>query len=113
MVVLGCQGYFSGLSGLYNKCELCHIPGTKLRLCLVQVWHCQRCSLSLFVVHIDKISRLSFGEMDVWFGNVIVSFLLFADDVVLIAPSDRYLKHALEQFAPLPMQSAWTESQLL
>lgn len=55
-------------------------------------------SLTLFVIFIDKNSNCSWGEESFWIGDFGIAFLLFADDVVLLA-----LRHcdlyALGQFA--------------
>ncbi|XP_058616632.1 uncharacterized protein LOC131530397 [Onychostoma macrolepis] len=53
----------------------------------------------LFIIFMDRISRRSQGLEDVWFGDLTISSLLFADDVVLLAPSDQDLWHALGWFA--------------
>jgi len=53
----------------------------------------------LFVNFMDRISRRSRGEESVLFGELRIASLLFADDVVLLATSDRDLQHALERFA--------------
>ena len=47
----------------------------------------------------DRISRRSQGLEGVWFGSHWISSLLFADDVVLLAPSSRDLQHVLGRFA--------------
>ncbi|KAK3507901.1 hypothetical protein QTP70_002530 [Hemibagrus guttatus] len=47
----------------------------------------------------DRISRRSQGLEGVWFGDHRISSLLFADDVVLLAPSSLDLQHALRHFA--------------
>ena len=61
----------------------------------------QGCPLSpiLFVIFMDRISRLSWGEKGVWFGDLRIASLLFADDVVLLASSHRDLQHELGRFA--------------
>jgi len=53
----------------------------------------------LFVIFTDRISRCSQGEESVRFGDLRIASLLFADDVVLLATSDRDLQHALGRFA--------------
>ncbi|KAK7944758.1 hypothetical protein WMY93_000486 [Mugilogobius chulae] len=47
----------------------------------------------------DRISRRSQGPEGVRFGDHRISSLLFADDVVLMAPSNQDLQHALGRFA--------------
>ncbi|KAK3514114.1 hypothetical protein QTP70_005118 [Hemibagrus guttatus] len=47
----------------------------------------------------DRISRRSQGLEGVQFGDHRISSLLFADDVVLLAPSSLDLQHALGRFA--------------
>jgi len=58
----------------------------------------QGCPFSpiLFVIFIDRISRV---EESVPFGDLRFASLLFADDVVLLATSDRDLQHARGRFA--------------
>ncbi|KAK3521471.1 hypothetical protein QTP70_005768 [Hemibagrus guttatus] len=47
----------------------------------------------------DRISRRSQGLEGVRFGDYRISSLIFADDVVLLAPSSLDLQHALGRFA--------------
>jgi len=47
----------------------------------------------------DIISRHSLGVEQVWFGNLAIASLLFADDVVLLVSSDHELWHSLQRFA--------------
>ena len=51
------------------------------------------------MIFMDRISRRSRGEESVRFGDLRIASLLFADDVVLLATSDRDLQHALGRFA--------------
>ena len=51
------------------------------------------------MIFTDRISRRSRGEESVQFGDLRIASLLFADDVVLLATSDRELQHALGRFA--------------
>ncbi|KAK3572444.1 hypothetical protein QTP86_032667 [Hemibagrus guttatus] len=53
----------------------------------------------LFIVFMDRISRRSQGLEGVRFGDHRISSLIFADDVVLLAPSSLDLQHALGRFA--------------
>ncbi|KAK3571553.1 hypothetical protein QTP86_013185 [Hemibagrus guttatus] len=59
------------------------------------------CPLSpvLFIVFMDRISRHSQGLEGVRFGDHRISSLIFADDIVLLAPSSLDLQHALGRFA--------------
>ncbi len=61
----------------------------------------QGCPLSpvLFIIFMDRISRRSQVPEDVRFGEHTISSLLFADDVVSLAPSDQDLQHALGRIA--------------
>ncbi|TWW76600.1 hypothetical protein D4764_13G0012620 [Takifugu flavidus] len=61
----------------------------------------QGCTLSpvLFITFMDRISRCSRGVEGVEFGGRKISSLLFADDVVLLAPSNRDLQQMLGRFA--------------
>ena len=47
----------------------------------------------------ERISVHSCGVKDVWFGNLWVTSLLFADDVVLMASTCQDLQRTLEQSA--------------
>ncbi|KAK3515853.1 hypothetical protein QTP70_034764, partial [Hemibagrus guttatus] len=51
------------------------------------------------VAFCGRISRRSQGLEGVWFGDHRISSLIFADDVVLLAPSSLDLQHALGRFA--------------
>jgi len=42
----------------------------------------------LFIIFMDRISRRSQGPEGVRFGGHVISSLLFADDVVVLAASD-------------------------
>ena len=61
----------------------------------------QGCALSpiLFVIFRDRISKRSRGEEGLQFGGLRIASLLFADDVVLMAPSACDLQHSLDRFA--------------
>uniref|UniRef100_A0A3Q3JAD5 Reverse transcriptase domain-containing protein n=1 Tax=Monopterus albus TaxID=43700 RepID=A0A3Q3JAD5_MONAL len=87
---------------LYDRSRsLVRIAGSKSNLFLVHVGLRQGCPLSpvLFIIFMDRISRRSQGPEGVWFGDHRISSLLFADDVVLLAPSNQDLQHALGRFA--------------
>ncbi|KAK3561961.1 hypothetical protein QTP86_019076, partial [Hemibagrus guttatus] len=65
------------------------------------LWEYGGCPLSLvlFIVFMDRISRRSQGLEGVRFGDHRISSLIFADDVVLLAPSSLDLQHALGHFS--------------
>ncbi|KAK3535602.1 hypothetical protein QTP70_017140 [Hemibagrus guttatus] len=87
---------------LYNRSRsLVCIASCKSDLFPVHVGLRQGCPLSpvLFIVFMDRISRCSQGLEGVRFGDHRISSLIFADDVVLLAPSSLDLQHALGCFA--------------
>ena len=87
---------------LYDRCQsLVHIAGNKWDLFPVRVGLRQGCPLSpiLFIIFMDRISRRSQGVEGVRFGDLRIGSLLFADDVVLLASSDRDLQLSLDRFA--------------
>ncbi|KAK3548671.1 hypothetical protein QTP70_016417, partial [Hemibagrus guttatus] len=87
---------------LYNRSRsLVRIASCKSDLFPVHVGLRQGCPLSpvLFIVFMDRISRRSQGLEGVRFGDHRISSLIFADDVVLLAPSSLDLQHALRRFA--------------
>ncbi|KAK3544083.1 hypothetical protein QTP86_001214 [Hemibagrus guttatus] len=87
---------------LYNRSRsLVRIASCKSDLFPVHVGLRQGCPLSpvLFIVFMDRISRCSQGLEGVRFGDHRISSLIFADDVVLLAPSSLGLQHALGRFA--------------
>ncbi|KAK0152855.1 LINE-1 reverse transcriptase [Merluccius polli] len=87
---------------LYDRCQnLVHIAGNKSDLFPVRVGLRQGCPLSpiLFIIFMDRISRHSQGVEGVRFGDLRIGSLLFADDVVLLASSDRDLQLSLDRFA--------------
>jgi len=76
------------IRSLYKQSEsYVHILGTKSSTFSVGVGLRHGCPLSptLFVNFMDRISRRSRGEESVWFGDLRIASLLFADDVVLLA----------------------------
>ena len=77
-----------------------HIAGNKSDLFPVRVGLRQGCPLSpiLFIIFMDRISRCSQGVEGVRFGDLRIGSLLFADDVVLLASSDRDLQLSLDRF---------------
>ncbi|KAK0136738.1 LINE-1 reverse transcriptase [Merluccius polli] len=87
---------------LYDRCQsLVRIAGYKSDLFPVRVGLRQGCPLSpiLFIIFMDRISRHSQGVEGVRFGDLRIGSLLFADDVVLMASSDRDLQLSLDRFA--------------
>ncbi|XDV13498.1 hypothetical protein PO909_001890 [Leuciscus waleckii] len=87
---------------LYDRSRsLVCIASSKSDLFPVHVGLRQGCPLSpvLFITFMDRISRRSQGPEGVRFGDHTISSLLFADDVVVLAPSDQDLQHALGRFA--------------
>ena len=90
------------IRSLYNRSRsLVCIAGSKSDLFPVHVGLRQGCpfSLVLFIIFIDRISRCSQGPEGIWFGSHWISSLLFADNVVLLAPSSQDLQHVLGWFA--------------
>ena len=86
---------------LYDQCQsLVRIAGNKSDLFPVRVGLRQGCPLSpiLFIIFMDRISRHSQGIEGVRFGDLRIGSLLFADDVVLLASSDRDLQLSLDRF---------------
>ncbi|KAK3562016.1 hypothetical protein QTP86_024486 [Hemibagrus guttatus] len=87
---------------LYNRSRsLVRIASCKSDLFPVHVGLRQGCPLSpvLFIVFMNRISRRSQGLEGVQFGDHRISSLIFADDVVLLAPSSLDLQHALGRFS--------------
>lgn len=86
---------------LYDQSRsLVCIAGSKSDLFPVRVGLRQGCPLStvLFIIFMDRISRRSQGPEGVRFGDHRISSLLFADDVVLLIPSNQDLQRALGRF---------------
>uniref|UniRef100_A0A8C6KY55 Reverse transcriptase domain-containing protein n=1 Tax=Nothobranchius furzeri TaxID=105023 RepID=A0A8C6KY55_NOTFU len=87
---------------LYDRCQsLVRIAGSKSGSFPVRVGLRQGCPLSpiLFITFMDRISRHSQGVEGIRFGGLRIRSLLFADDVVLLASSERDLQLSLERFA--------------
>uniref|UniRef100_A0AAV2LL43 Reverse transcriptase domain-containing protein n=1 Tax=Knipowitschia caucasica TaxID=637954 RepID=A0AAV2LL43_KNICA len=89
------------LRAIRSLYDCVRIAGSKSDLFPVNVGLRQACPLSpvLFTVFMDRISRRSQGSEGVRFGDHRISSLLFADDVVLLAPTNQDLQHALGRFA--------------
>ncbi|KAK3510349.1 hypothetical protein QTP70_004936 [Hemibagrus guttatus] len=97
-----CGPLLRAVWSLYNRSRsLVRIASCKSDLFPVHVGLRQGCPLSpvLFIVFMDRISRRSQGPEGVQFGDHRISSLIFADDVVLLAPSSLDLQHALGHFA--------------
>uniref|UniRef100_A0A8C5HIH4 Reverse transcriptase domain-containing protein n=1 Tax=Gouania willdenowi TaxID=441366 RepID=A0A8C5HIH4_GOUWI len=87
---------------LYDRSQsLVRIAGSKSKSFPVRVGLRQGCPLSpiLFITFMDRISRRSQGVEGVRFGGLSIASLLFADDVVLLAPTYRDLQLSLDRFA--------------
>uniref|UniRef100_A0A8C6PEM1 ribonuclease H n=1 Tax=Nothobranchius furzeri TaxID=105023 RepID=A0A8C6PEM1_NOTFU len=87
---------------LYDRCQsLVRIAGSKSGSFPVRVGLRQGCPLSpiLFITFMDRIFRRSQGVEGIRFGGLRIRSLLFADDVVLLASSERDLQLSLERFA--------------
>uniref|UniRef100_A0A8C6P7M2 Reverse transcriptase domain-containing protein n=1 Tax=Nothobranchius furzeri TaxID=105023 RepID=A0A8C6P7M2_NOTFU len=87
---------------LYDRCQsLVRIAGSKSGSFPVRVGLRQGCPLSpiLFITFMDRISRHSQGVEGIRFGGLRIRSLLFADDVVLLASSERDRQLSLERFA--------------
>ena len=92
---------------LYDRCQsLVRIAGNKSDLFPVRVGLRQGCPLSsiLFIIFMDRISRRSQGIEGVLFGDLRIGSLLFADDVVPLASSDRDLQLSLDLSQPSVMR---------
>ena len=97
------------------------IAGNKSDLFPVRVGLRQGCSLSpiLFIIFMDRISRRSQGIEGVQFGDLRIGSLIFADDVVLLASSDRDLQLSLDRFvaeckaAGMRISTSKSESKVL
>ncbi|TWW59266.1 R2DM Retrovirus-related Pol polyprotein from type II retrotransposable element [Takifugu flavidus] len=92
----------SAVQSLYQRSRnLVGIAGCKSDSFPLRVGLRQGCPLSpvLFITFMDRISRHTRGVEGVEFGGRMISSLLFADDVVLLAPSNRDLQQMLGRFA--------------
>ncbi|KAG1932899.1 hypothetical protein F2P79_020886 [Pimephales promelas] len=89
-----------GIWGPGSSAKGCPVPGCPL-------------SPVLFIIFMDRISRRSQGPEGVRFGDYTISSLLFADDVVVLAPSYQDLQHALERFAAAGMRISTSKSEAM
>ncbi|TWW64140.1 hypothetical protein D4764_03G0011480 [Takifugu flavidus] len=90
------------VQSLYQRNRsLVRIAGCKPDSFPVRVGLCHGCPSSpvLFIIFMDRIPRRSWGVEGVEFGGRKISSLLFVDDVVLLAPSNRDLQEMLGLFA--------------
>ncbi|TWW77345.1 hypothetical protein D4764_12G0007350 [Takifugu flavidus] len=105
------------IQSLYQRSwSLVRIAGCKSDLFPVRVGLRQGCpfSLVLFITFMDRISRRSRGVEGVEFGGWKISSLLFADDVVLLAPSNRDVQQMLGRFATgMRISTSKSESMVL
>ncbi|TWW74459.1 R2 Retrovirus-related Pol polyprotein from type I retrotransposable element [Takifugu flavidus] len=103
-----CQEYgvdgtlIRAVQSLYRRSRsLVRIAGCKSDLFPVRVGLRQGCPLSpvLFITFMNRISRRSWGVEGVEFGGRKILSLVFADDVVLLAPLSKDIQHMLGRFA--------------
>ncbi|TWW76551.1 hypothetical protein D4764_13G0012130 [Takifugu flavidus] len=88
------------IQSLYQRSKsLVWITGCKSDLSPVRVGLRQGCPLSLVLTFMDRISRRSQGVEGVEFGGWKILSLLFVDDVVLLAPSNKGFQQMLGWFA--------------
>ena len=90
------------IQALYKQSTACvRVGGIKSTPFTVGVGLRQGCVLSpiLFATFMDRIERRSRGPQCVKIGDVEVSRLLFADDLVLLTSSQEDLQRALDRFA--------------
>ncbi|KAJ8012365.1 hypothetical protein DPEC_G00041950 [Dallia pectoralis] len=90
------------IQSLYAQSMNCvRVLGSKSDSFPVGVGLRQGCALSpiLFVIFMDRISRRSHGGEGFPFSGLMVTSLLFADDVVLMASSVGDIQHSLDRFA--------------
>ena len=100
------------IQSLYRRSlSLVRVAGCKSDSFPVRVGLRHGCPMSpvLFITFMDRISRRSWGVEGVVFGERRISSLLFADDVVLLASSNRDLQLLLGRFALCNL----SENQLL
>ena len=99
---MGFGGFFlSTLKSLYtNDCVDCMVNGLLTKPIYLRRGLRQGCSLSpmLFALYISEIgSEITFSSLGFRIGNVTVSGLLFADDVVLVARTAKGLRTILDK----------------
>ena len=98
-----------------NQSKSCaHILGPKWFAVRVELHQGCPSSPILFVVFMDRIWRCSRGAEGVWFGNLRVTSLLFADDVVPLASSSHDLQFTAEcEAARMNVSSSRSEAMVL
>lgn len=86
---------------LYDRClSLVRIAGSRSDLFPVSIGVHQGCSLSwlLLITFMEKMFMLRRGVMRLWFGDLRIGSLHFADDVVMLASPVHNLKLSLDEF---------------
>ena len=88
------------IKSLYCQPEVCvHVNGRQSKSFQVRVGIRPGCVLSLFIIYIFWMDKLSRTDECVTIGRCKISRLLFADDLVLLASSESGLQHGLNGFA--------------
>lgn len=90
------------IAALYAKSRSCvRVLGQKSRLFDIGAGLRQGCVISplLFIIYMDRIAKRSLGSKGLRLGDVEISHLLFADDLVILAPSSTDLQAAVDSFA--------------
>ena len=90
------------IQSLYSQSKSCvRVLRSKSDLFLMGVGLRQGCALSpiLFVIYMDRISRRRSGVEGLQVSDLKIASLLFADHVVLMAPSALDLQGSLDRFA--------------
>ena len=89
------------IQSLYTNCSSCvRVNGSKSTPFTVGVGLRQGCVLSplLFIIYMDWMLQRSRGEECFTLGDLRVSHLLFADDLVILTSSQTELQRALDRF---------------
>ena len=88
------------IKSLYCQLEVCvHVNGRQSKPFQVRVGLQQGCVLSLFIIYIIWMDKLSGTDKCVTIRRCKISRLLLADDLVLLASSESGLQHVLNGFA--------------
>lgn len=91
----------NAIKSLYERSESCvRVNGVKSRSFRVNSGLRQGCVLSplLFITFMDRIDRRSRGGVGATVGRCSIDRLLFADDLVLLGPTQSALQNALDSF---------------